>query len=509
MLWLNKTVDEIIDRFPEGEILIESGHSPSGTYHLGHMRELVTSDALLLELRRRGRKAKHISFVDDLDALRKIPVNVPSNYEKYLGKSLCDIPSPAGEGSYADYFLAGLKEACSLLGIEVEFVHSHKKYREGFFVPAIEKALDNVDKAKEVLETISGRKLGEDWSPIQVSEDGYLKKRAFVSIDTTTQTIDYLDKDGAKQTTSYAKGEVKLDWRLDWPARWWLLDVNVEPFGRDHATKGGSYDTGAELVIKIFGSKPPLPVPYDFINLAGDTKKMSASKGTGLDAAEAAKVMPAEVWRYFILSPPPSKRLYFDPVNGVVQLMDEFAELIAKPIKTEAEQQLIYICTRGSDRRTLSSVPFSHLVASYQSALRDPAKTIDIISRTEHGNITDEQKAVIEKELAFIDKWLDKWAPEDAKFELRKSIETKDFTEAEKEYLAALASKIEAAPKDADGEWFHKAIYELKEASGLSSEQVFKPLYKALIGKDSGPRAGWFLSILPRDWLIKRLRLES
>jgi lysyl-tRNA synthetase class I len=28
-----------------------------------------------------------------------------------------------------------------------------------------------------------------------------------------------------------------------------------------------------------------------------------------------------------------------------------------------------------------------------------------------------------------------------------------------------------------------------------------------LIDKTSGPRAGWFLSILPRDWLVARLQL--
>ena len=73
MQWLNKIADELIARHPEGEILIESGASPSGTYHLGHMRELMTSDAILLELRRRGRRARHVQFVDDLDALRKVP----------------------------------------------------------------------------------------------------------------------------------------------------------------------------------------------------------------------------------------------------------------------------------------------------------------------------------------------------------------------------------------------------------------------------------------------------
>ena len=72
-----------------------------------------------------------------------------------------------------------------------------------------------------------------------------------------------------------------------------------------------------------------------------------------------------------------------------------------------------------------------------------------------------------------------------------------------------LADKISTAPKAADGEWFHKTIYGLAEELNLAPKEVFAALYKALIGKTSGPRAGWFLSILPRDWLIARLRLES
>jgi len=508
MQWLNKIVDEAIARQPEGEILIESGHSPSGAYHLGHLREVVTCDAILLELKKRGRAAKHVSFVDDLDALRKIPVNIPSEYAKYLGKSLCDIPAPEGSGSYGDYFLAGLKKACEVLGLEVEFVYSHEKYRSGFFTEAIEKVLNNIPEVRQSLEKF-GRQLDEQWSPIQVNEGGYLKKRPFVSIDTGATTIDYLDKDSKEQTTPYAAGEVKLDWRLDWPARWWLLNVGVEPFGRDHASSGSSYETGQELVVKVFSAQAPLPVPYDFINLAGDTKKMSASKGTGLNAEEAVKVMPSEVWRFFILSPPPSKRLYFDPVNGVVQLMDEFAALLSKENKTKEDQQLIYICTRGLESRTVSDVPFSHLVASYQAALKDSDKTIDFIARTEYGEAAQAQKEIIKKELSFIDQWLDKWAPDDVKFELSEHANAADFSDKEKEFLTGLADKITQAPADADGEWFHKAIYEFKDSLGMEPKDLFQILYKALIGKSSGPRAGWFLSILPRDWLIKRLRFEQ
>jgi lysyl-tRNA synthetase class 1 len=379
MRWLNNVVDEVVKKHPEGEILIESGSSPSGTYHMGHLREIITCDAIMIELRRRGRDARHIAYVDDLD--------------------------------------------------------------------------------------------------------------------------------GVVRSTGYGRGEVKLDWRLDWPGRWWLMDISVEPFGRDHASAGGSFDTGVQIMKDVYQAKPPLPVPYDFVNLAGDTKKMSASQGTGLDALGVAKVLPPEIVRYFMLRYPPSKRLYFDPQNGVSQLIDDFAALLAKVNKSEEEQQLIDICTHGISP-TVSSVAFSHLVASYQAALKDPDKTMEIINRSQTEKISDDEREIINSQLKFIDNWLKNWAPEDIKFELAPQ-PPKVLSEKEREYLMALAKKIEAAPDDADGEFFHKAIYDFQATSGLAPKQLFSTLYKVLIDKDSGPRAGWFLSILPRDWLVKRLRLEA
>lgn len=508
MNWLNNIVDELVKLYPAGDILIESGGSPSGEYHLGHMRELVICDAILLELRNRGRKARHIYFIDDLDALRKIPANIPSDYEKYLGRPLCDIPSPDAELSYADYFINGLREGCESLGIEVEFVRSREKYRDGFFTKAIELSLDNIEQIKNILETVSNRKLGSEWSPIQVNEGGYLKKRRFISIDKNARTLEYEDKNGSAQSVSYTSGEIKLDWRIDWPARWWLLGVAVEPFGRDHASAGGSYDTGRQIVEEIFGAKAPLPVKYDFINLFGDTKKMSASKGTGLSASEAAAIIPSEVMRYFILNAAPNKLLHFDPIGGLTRLIDEFAELLAKPDKDEREERLIELCTNKVES-VISSVPFSHLVASYQSALRDPKKTLETIARTEHGiNVKDQQEIII-SELKFMDNWLDKWAPEEVKFQILDKVDKTIFSQTEKDYLKALAEKIESGPDQLEAEWLHKAIYEFKDKIELEPKQLFAVLYKALIGKDSGPRAGWFLSILPRDWLISRLKLEK
>jgi lysyl-tRNA synthetase, class I len=510
MQWLNKIADDLIARHPEGEILVESGGSPSGEYHFGHMRELVICDAILLELKKRGKQARHVYFCDDLDALRKIPANVPESHQEYLGMPLCDVPAPDGsKASYADYFLSGLEKACKGLSIDVEFIRSHTKYRSGFFVPAIERALERLDMARSTLEEISNRKLPKEWSPIQVMEDGRLKNREFIKLDKDNHKLTYRTYEGNNEELAYGKGEVKLDWRLDWPARWWLMKVDAEPFGREHASAGGSFDTGLKLMEKVYEAPAPLPVPYDSIHMVGDTKKMSASKGTAVGANEGLELLPAEVIRYFMLRGSLNKPAYFDPVHGVIQLMDDFAAFAAKNDRNESEEQLLYISTRGLDKKTVSRVPFSLLVASYQAALKDHAKTLDIVSRTEYAEVAKEDAEIIKEELRFINAWLEKRAPEDVKFSLLEKADADALDDKQKAFLSALADKIADAPADADGDWFHKAIYEFKDDSGLEPKELFQTLYKAIIAKDSGPRAGWFLSMLPRDWLIKRLRLEA
>lgn len=509
MKWLNTIVDELIEGGANKEIVVSSGVSPSGTYHLGTLREVLTAEVIMRELRRRGLKSRHIHVVDDLDVFRKVPVDVPQTYEKYLGKPLCDVPSPdGGDGSYADYFLRDLVEAGRGLHLEMEIVRAHEKYRDGFFVPAIETALDNIAEIRTILEDVSGRKLDEQWSPVQVIEDGYLKNRKFLEIDKANKQLFYASNEGEKTAISYESGEVKLNWRIDWPARWSLLGVGVEPFGRDHATKGGSYDTGKLIASRVYGIEAPYPVPYNFINRSGDTKKMSKSAGDTITASELLKVLPPEVVWFFMLRYDPTKQLFFDEGPTLMRLFDEFGELLAKPDKTDDERQLLDLCLQGIDSPTVSRIPFSHLVASYQASLRDIDRTLEVIGRTEHAKNAKEDAVIIKSELKFIDEWLKTRAPQDVKFDLAKTINTEQFTDSQKRYLAKLSDSISSAPENADGEWFHNAIYDLKDESGLEPREIFTSLYRCLIDQEKGPRAGWFLSILPREWLVKRLRFE-
>ena len=162
MQWLNTIVDELFARHPEGDIIVSSGVSPSGTYHLGTLREVLTAEVILREVERRGRTAKHYHVVDDLDIFRKVPVDVSDEFEKYLGLPLCDVPAPDGsDRSYADYFLADLLVASEGLHLKMEIIRAHEKYRNGILAESIEIALAQTETVREILESIYGRKHDE------------------------------------------------------------------------------------------------------------------------------------------------------------------------------------------------------------------------------------------------------------------------------------------------------------------------------------------------------------
>lgn len=510
MQWLEKIVTELIERHGDNEIVVSSGVSPSGTYHLGTLREVLTAEIIAVELRRKGKTARHIHVVDDLDVFRKVPADVSDEWEQYLGMPLCDVPAPDGsERSYADFFLQDLLDAADKMQLNMEVMRAHVRYRAGAYTEVIETALGDVETIRRILEDVSGRSLNDQWTPIQILENGRIKNRKYISINADAKTVEYEGSDGEAKTASYATGDVKLVWRVDWPARWSLLGVNAEPFGRDHATKGGSYDTGMGIARKVFNTEPPIPIPYHFINRVGETKKMSKSSGDVITAAELLEILPTEIVWFFLLRSSPDKQLFFGEGETLLRLFDDFAALLVKPDKEAWEQQLVELCLHSTDQPTVSNVPFSHLAASYQAALHNPERTIEIIERTEYAGVAREQHDTIIRELQLIESWLAAWAPDELKFTLRDGVDAGEFSDQEKEYFRCLADKIREAPEDADGGWFHQTIYEFKETADLPPKDLFRSLYHLLIDKDSGPRAGWFLSILPRDWLLARLQFEE
>jgi hypothetical protein len=78
-------------------------------------------------------------------------------------------------------------------------------------------------------------------------------------------------------------GRCKLQWRVDWPMRWYALSVDYEMSGKDliDSVKLGSQ------ICRILGGRPPDGFNYElFLDEKG--QKISKSKGNGLSVEGVA-----------------------------------------------------------------------------------------------------------------------------------------------------------------------------------------------------------------------------
>jgi len=505
--WLDALVDQIQSEQPQGALIVASGHSPSGTYHIGTLREIVTANAIAWALRRAGRDARQVDFVDDFDGFRKVPtsIGVPESWSQYLGQPLRVVPDPFDcHPSYGEHYLAQLHEGLEAIGaMPDESVSGYDAYREGAYVEQIVATLDKLAEVRRILTEVGGRQLDAQWSPVQIlSENMSFREWHFKAWNSEARTITWTGKDGSTGEVGIADGRVKLDWRLDWPARWAKYEVSIEPFGRDHATKGGSYDTGKALVRQIFGARPPVPVPYEFINLLGATVKMSKSAGNVLTPQDALGVMPAELLRYFVVKNRPGRTLVFDSGPGLVRLIDEFS---AERDSAAAGVAYARAVTRDE---TISSVPFGHLVQCYQAAGRDSAQTLAILMRTGYEAAVAQERPVIERELRFVANWLEQYAPESVKFSVQEELPEVALSDEQREFLGKLADTL-AHEHRLNGQAMHDAIYASAQAAKCAPAAAFVALYRVILGQDAGPKAGWFLAELDHDWLVTRLKAAS
>jgi lysyl-tRNA synthetase class 1 len=511
--WLDQIVDQAIESYPEGEIVVSSGISPSASYHVGHFREALTADAIAWGLRARGRDARHLHVVDNFDPLRKRYEFLPKEFEQYVGWPICLVPDPWGcHTSYVVHFTEEFKTAARKMGVEMDVIYSYEdQYKTGLMVPYIEQTLAKTDEIRSIFKEVAHREPPADWAPIQiVSDSKSMNEWRYVSHDTKTRMMVYRRPDGSEGELSYADGRVKLNWRLDWPARWALRNVRVEPFGKEHATKGGSYDTGAVFAREIFGVEPPLPLPYDTINLLGDNKKMSSSLGNLVTPSEALEIMPPEILRFFVLRSMPKRIIYFDSGLGLFNLIDEFSKLEEEVLAgghPEFEQAYKVAAAIGSER-TIAPIRFSHLVAVYQAAQGDSDRAMEILERTEYGDVVDKYRAVIMREFGYVSRWLEKYAPAAIKFSVQEQLPKVELSDEQKTFLAKLADTIEEE-KDLNGQGIHDAIYAAAEVAEIKPSHAFQAIYRVLLDQDSGPKAGWFLASLDHDWLIRRLRLSA
>ena len=478
----------------KGYVLFETGYGPSGLPHIGTFGEVARTTMI-----RRAFEAisdiptRLICFSDDLDGMRKVPENVPQQdlLKANIQKPLTSVPDPFGEfDSFGHHNNAMLRRFLDTFGFEYEFISSTEFYRAGLFDATLKLCVERYDEIMAIMLASLREERQQTYScflPIH-PETGRVLYVPMKSIDKVNHTITFDDEEGREWTLPVTGGNVKLQWKPDFGARWAQLDVDFEMYGKDHSTNTPIYDG----ICEVLGGRKPNHFTYElFLDFEG--QKISKSKGNGLTIDEWLTYASAESLSYFMYQKPKTaKRLWWDVIPKAV---DEYhQQLKAYPDQTIDQQAAnpVWHIHNGAPPKSTMVVPFAMLLnlASVAGA-KDAAGLWGFIKRYAP-EASPETNPDLDAAAGFALRYFnDKIAPSRV-FRLP--------DEKERAAIADLRGQLAAwtgAPEGEDeAEALQNICYAIGKEHGFEPlRDWFKGLYEVLLGASEGPRFGGFIAL--------------
>ena len=473
--------ERVADSLGAGPHVVVTGISPSGNIH--NLREVLVAEAVANALRARGEEVRFIFHADTIDPLRKIAPGIPEHFREYIGHSLSRVPDPEGcHVSYAEHFLLPFEESLMQMGMDIEVLRSHELYENGVYTDVTREAIEHTGDLRHILEEVSGREMPESWSPYQPrAESGKLTGNVVMSHLPEQASVLYTDEYAREERADYSKGEGKLGWRVELAARWKALGVTFEPFGKDHTSRGGSTDTADRMAREVFDYPVPGRYEYEWNYIKGKGA-MSSSKGIVLLPKDLLRIMPPDALRRLFLGRDPSRAVELDLEGGFPRFMDEYRAEAGEPY-----------------------VPFTHLVTVAQTVGED---TDDAAQMLRRGGYEEAVGDGLADDLYYARNWAAEWAPESMRLGLLDPDESERAAAAlddeQREYLREVSEKLRP---EMDGEAIQDVLYSTAIERGLKPKRAFAAVYRVLLGKSSGPKAGPFIAGLTLDQVTERFSL--
>ena len=478
----------------KGHVLFETGYGPSGLPHIGTFGEVARTTMI-----RRAFEiisdipTRLICFSDDMDGMRKVPENVPQQdmLRQHMQKPLTSVPDPYGlYDSFGGHNNAMLRRFLDTFGFAYEFYSATEFYKSGQFDDTLKRAAERYDAIMGVMMASLREERQQTYScflPIH-PETGRVLYVPIKHVDTKDYTVTFDDETGREWTLPVTGGQVKLQWKPDFGARWAALDVDFEMYGKDHSTNTPIYDG----ICEILGGRKPEHFTYELF-LDDKGQKISKSKGNGLTIDEWLTYAATESLSYFMYQKPKTaKRMHFDVIPRAV---DEYhQQLRAYPGQTP-DQQLanpVWHIHGGQPPASHMVVPFSMLLnlASVAGA-KDKSGLWGFIRRYAP-EAAPETHPDLDAAAEFAVRYFNDFVAPTRSFRAP--------TDQERAAMADLANRLRGWEGGLDAEALQSLTFAVGKDHGFENlRDWFKALYEVLLGASEGPRFGGFIALYGVD----------
>ncbi|MEM0092871.1 MAG: lysine--tRNA ligase [Thermofilum sp.] len=532
MHWVEEVAKSVLARVSEkGSAVCNGGLSVSGLQHVGRLRgEITIVDTVARLLESWGVEAEHFLTLYTVDAwkgkeaqLKQFPKREEA--EQYVGWPLFRVPDPHGcHESWVDHYWEDFGSYLGEFAREVRVVTTRDLYTESYRMRQfVLRAVTELRRpVVEVLNKFRGeKKLRPETIPFQpiCEKCGRVDTTETLEVDVKSFRARYVCRScGHEGWQSLAEG--KLNWRVEWVGVWYALGVDFEPYGKDHATPGGSRDSCNELASSVFGFNPPTGLAYEWVGYrvgGKDVGDMGSSDFIGFSPREWMEVAEPEVLRFLYLLSPPMRRvvLSLEEVPSYYDLFDK-AERVYFGVE-EGEEELKasyrYAFTKDPPDALPFRVRYINAMILSQVLPSRGENLSDVISRLKETKqltreLSQHELESLRRRIALAKKWLELYAPAHYRIALVAEPPYEKISAVADETVIGLVRRLISNLEEL-GEWNEGSIKEamMKLKREREAEQrFFQLLYLSFFGKPSGPRIAPYLAMLNKDYVLERLR---
>ena len=511
---------------PKDDLVVNAGLSVSGLQHVGRLRgEISLAQFLTRSLAGAGRTVLQSLVLYTQDEWKGKPGQLAAfrgdEGAKYVGRRLIDVPDPGGcHASWVDHYWQDFGGVLERFAPGVRIVSTTEAYRNPEMKAIVHDLVSRAEQVRGVVNKYRSRRpYPSGWIPFEAFCDacGTIGAR---TLSVVGEAVEYeCERCGVRGRSSIENG--KLNWRLEWPALWKTYRVDVEPFGKDHATPGGSRDSCKEIAETVLHFRPPMGIPYEWVGLSDrgkDLGDMGSSDFVGFTPAQWVEVGDPEVLRYLYAFNPIARRVVLDLAR-----VDAYHDLY-----DSAEAACYNRASEGDEANFARSYELAQIVPapeqapfrlSYRHAayLSQVGPTTDRLAWTfrrlrDTGMLTRDlsvwERDRVDRRLRQACAWVETYSPENrvALLDVLTPSVRSQLDATDREALREFAARAKGISWTEDA--LKESMVGLTKAGILpvDTPRFFRDLYLVLLGTERGPRAAPFLAVLPKDWVLSRLQ---
>jgi lysyl-tRNA synthetase class 1 len=489
-------------------VTFQTGFGPSGSPHIGTFGEIVRTDMVrnaFVELTNGEVETRLIIFSDDYDGLRKVPDGFPLSMNAYIDHPLSLIPDPNRvHDSFGASNNALLLEFIERIGLtNYEFHSATKCYMSGMFNDVLDRVYDDYDAIQDIMLPTLRAERRATYSPfLPLASDGRLLTDASVEMGLPLvqglcgrAAIKYTEVGGDRCVVPASNGNTKLQWKVDWAARWFAFDVDYEMHGKDLTDSA----ILSSRIVKAMGGKPPMTFAYELF-LDDNGEKISKSKGNGFTFDQWTQYSDTGSLALFMFNKPREAKTLSHTI--VPRITDDFLKALATYPSLEGSPRLDspiwHIFNGGKVLSPKSDVSYALLLnLATVSGAKDADSLMAYLEQYRALESVERGfwRVYAERAVAYTRDYL----LTDRKMRPPTAFEAKAFLE--------LARRFETMADGLDAEAYQFEVYEVGKTHDFQPLRGwFQSLYEVLFGSEQGPRFGSFTAAYGRENTIKLLK---